>query len=225
LNLFDTLAKREGYFARPVRMLDESPKVTGFNTKLAEQKIIALAYGDDPEVGRMCASPINDKGRYIIAIISSIRPEKGEPAYEDAYLMMRAEAIKKKKADKYIAQIGSTRNLETLAKKGNTEVNAAEVTFANPSIQGGGYEPEVVGSLFSGLKDGQTTKPLVGNAGVYVIRLNKTTKAPTASNYDAERTQMLAQARGSVQSGVRSALQKKAEVLDNRVLRQMNIQR
>jgi peptidyl-prolyl cis-trans isomerase D len=205
--------------------MDESPKVTGFNTKLAEQKILALAYGDDPEVGRLCSSPINDKGRYIIAMVSSIRKEKGEPTYEDAYLTMRAEAIKKKKADKFIAQIGKVRNLETLAKKGNTIVNSAEITFANPSIQGGGYEPEVVGALFSGLKDGQTTTPLVGNAGVYVIRLNKTTKAPTAANYDAERAQMLSQVRGGLQSGIRTALQKKAEVYDNRNLMRLNIQR
>jgi peptidyl-prolyl cis-trans isomerase D len=143
INMFDTLAKREGYFARPVRMMDESPKVTGFNTKLAEQKIIALAYGDEPEVGTLCSSPINDKGRYIIAMVSSIRKEKGEPSYEDSYLTMRAEAIKEKKANKYLAQIGSVRNLEKLAKKGNTTVNSADITFANPSIQGGGYEPEV----------------------------------------------------------------------------------
>jgi peptidyl-prolyl cis-trans isomerase D len=225
INMFDTLAKKEGYFARPVRMLDESPKVTGFNTKLAEQKIIALAYGDEPEVGTMCSSPISDKGRYIIAMVSSIRKEKGEPSFEDAYLTMRAEAIKEKKANKFLAQIGSTRNLEQLAKKGNTTVNSAEITFANPSIQGGGYEPEVIGSLFSGLKDGQTTKPLVGNTGVYVVRINKTKKAPAAQNYDSDRMQMIAQARGGLQSSIRSALQKKAEVYDNRELSRLNIRR
>lgn len=225
LNLFDTIARKEGFFARPVRMLDESPKVQGFNTKPAEQKILSLAYGEGAEVGTLCSAPINDKGRYIIAMVSSIRKEKGVPSFEDAYLSMRAEAIKEKKANKYIAQIGKSRNLEQIAKKGNTQVNTAEITFANPSIQGGGYEPEVVGSLFSGLKDGQTTIPLVGNAGVYVIRLKKTTKAPAAANYEAERAQMTSQARGSLQTGVRTALQKRAEVFDNRALQNAGIQR
>lgn len=219
LNLFDTLARRDGYFARPTRILDESPRVTGFNTRNAEQKILALAYDPDAEVGMMCSAPIIDDGRYIIAMISSIREEKGAPTYEDSYTTMRLEAIKDKKAKKYIAQIGKVRNLEKLAKKGNVQVATAEITFASPSIQGGGYEPEVVGSLFSGLKDGETTKPLVGNAGVYVIRVNKTIKAPSATNYDEERTQMLAQARGSMQSTLVSALQKRAEVTDNRALR------
>lgn len=218
LNLFDTLARREGYFARPVRMLDEAPKVTGFNTKLAEQKILQLAFGEEAEVGRLCSAPINDKGRYIIAMVSSIRTEKGAPTFEDSYQMMRAEAIKKKKADKILSQIGKTRDLNKLAKKSNGAVQAAEVAFANPSITGAGYEPEVVGAIFSGLKDGQITKPLVGNSGVYVIQLRKTTKAPTAANYDAERKQMVAQQRGQLQGSVRQALQKRNEVYDNRAL-------
>lgn len=226
LSLFDTLARRDGYFARPVKILDESPKVTGFNTKNAEQKILGLAYDPDAEVGMMCSSPIIDEGRYIIAMIASIREEKGAPTYEDAYNTMRLEAIKDKKAKKYIAQIGKVRNLEKLAKKGNVQVVSAEITFASPSIQNGGYEPEVVGSLFSGLKDGETTKPLIGNSGVYVIRVNKTTKAPAdATNYEEERKQMLAQARGSMQSTLVSALQKRSEVLDNRALRMIGATR
>ena len=223
LNLFDTLARKEGYFARPVRMLEEAPKVSGFNTKGASNKIIQLAFNDEAKVGDLCSSPINDKGRYIIAIVSSIRKEKGVPAFEDVYQMMRAEAIKAKKADKFLGQIGKERNLEKIAKKGNTIVNMAEITFANPSIQGGGYEPEIVGSLFSGLKDGATTLPLVGNAGVYVIRLNKTVKAPAATSYETERKQMIAQARGSIQQDAMNGLRKKANVYDNRVLTELGI--
>lgn len=223
LNLFDTLARREGYFARPVRMLEEAPKVSGFNSKAAEHKIIQLAFDEDAEVGTLCSAPINDKGRYIIAIVSSIREEKGVPAFEDVYSTIRLDAIEKKKADKFLGQIGKERNLEKIARKGSTVVNMAEVTFANPSIQSGGFEPEIVGSLFSGLKDGATTLPLVGDAGVYVIRLNKTIKAPAATNYEAERKQMTAQLRGSVSQDAMGALRKKAEVYDNRVLTELGI--
>lgn len=225
LSLFDTIARREGYFSRPVRILDENPKVTGFNSTNAEQAILKLAYDPDAQVGTLCSAPINDQGRYIIAMVSSIRLEKGAPTFEDSYDRMRVEAIKDKKAKKFIAQIGKTRNLDKLAKKSNTTVMTAELTFANPSINGGGFEPEVVGALFSALKDRKTTKPLVGNAGVYVIRLNKTIKAPAAANYDMEKTQMLAQARGNMQSTLIAALQKKADVKDNRVFRNLGIPR
>jgi peptidyl-prolyl cis-trans isomerase D len=101
----------------------------------------------------------------------------------------------------------------------------AEVTFANPQITGAGYEPEVVGSLFSGLKDGQRTLPLKGKMGVYVIRIDKTTKAPTAANYNAERDQLFAGLKGSLQGQALNALKKKAEVVDNRRLLKAGIRR
>jgi peptidyl-prolyl cis-trans isomerase D len=225
LVLFDTIARREGFFARPVRMSEEAPRAQGFATRQAEMKIIQMAFQEDAEVGQLCPAPISDEGRYVIAIVSSIRKEKGEPAYADVYERMRVEAIKEKKAQKFIGQIGKSRDLNALAKKFNTTVNNAEITFANPSIQGGGYEPEIVGSLFSGLKDGATTLPLTGNAGVYVFRLNKTTKAPAAANYDTERKQIASQARQSQQQEVMQALRKKAEVYDNRILTELGIYR
>ena len=105
-----------------------------------------------------------------------------------------------------------------------TEVKQAEVTFASPSIQGGGYEPELVGALFSGkIKDKMSSKATVGQSGVYVFRVNKTVKAPAAKNYDAEKLQMLSQIKGSIANSSRQALQKKLEVRDNRALLEAGI--
>lgn len=223
LNLFDTIAKKEGYFARPVKMMDEAPRATGFNTPAAEQKILELAYQSGTEVGTVCGSPILDKDRYIIAVVSSIR-EKGAPEYHDCYMQMRMEAIKEKKANRFKKQIGTSKNLEQIAKKGNTTVMTADITFANPSIQGAGYEPEIVGQIFT-MGDKKTSLPLVGNAGVYVIRVIKTIKAPAVKNYDNERLQLLAQAKGQVQGSARSALMKMLDVKDNRALLQLGIAR
>lgn len=226
LALFDTLAKKDGYFVRaPVRMLDESPVAAGFNTQFAEDRIIKLAYEKGAEVGTLVSAPIKDQGRYIIAMVSSIR-EKGVPNFEDVEAVMRIELIKEKKAKRFINQMMNEKSLEGMAKQGNTTVMTGEVTFANPQIQGGGYEPEVVGSLFSkAIKDGQRTLPLQGNQGVYVIRINKTVKAPATANYDAEKQQLLASVKGRLQNDIKQALIKKAEVQDNRVFNRLGIQR
>ena len=113
----------------------------------------------------------------------------------------------------------SVTNLEALAKKLKTDVKQAELTFASPSIQGGGYEPEVVGALFSGkIKDKMSSKASVGQSGVYVFRVNKTVKAPAAKNYDPEVMQMLSQAKAGIANSARQALQKKLNVMDNRAL-------
>lgn len=223
LNLFDTIARDAGYLARPVRMMDEAPRAQGFITRQAENKIIALAFNDDAEVGDLCSSPIMDGDRYIIAIVSSIRKEKGAPAFEDVFDRMRTDAIKDKKAKMLVKKIGQTRDLNALAKKFNTSVSSEEVAFGNPSLQGGGYEPEIIGSLFSGLRDGKSTLPLVGNSGVYVFKLNKTIKAPAAANYDAERDQLTSRQRSGLQQEAMMALRKKEQVYDNRILSDLGI--
>jgi len=216
--LFDTIARREGFYSRPARMFDEAPKVQGFTTKMAAQSILELAYNDEAKVGDLCSSPIQDDNRLIIAIVSSIR-EKGAPALVDTYGRMRTDALNEKKANSILKKMGSVTNLDALAKKLKTDVKQAEVTFASPSIQGGGYEPEVVGALFSGkIKDKMSSKATVGQSGVYVFRVNKTVKAPAAKNYDAEKMQMLSQIKASIANSSRQALQKKLNVMDNRAL-------
>jgi peptidyl-prolyl cis-trans isomerase D len=221
--LFDTIARREGFYSRPARMFDEAPKVQGFSTKMAAQTILELAYNEDAKVGDLCSAPIQDDNRLIIAMVSSIR-EKGVPALVDTYERMRTDALNEKKANFYLKKMGSVTNLEALAKKLKTDVKEAEVTFASPSIQGGGYELEVVGALFSGkLKDKMSSKAMVGQSGVYVIRVNKTKKAPAAKDYEAEKMQLLSQIKASIANSSRQALQKKLNVMDNRALLEAGI--
>jgi peptidyl-prolyl cis-trans isomerase D len=112
-----------------------------------------------------------------------------------------------------------------MAKRASMEIQKAEVTFANPQIAGAGYEAEVIGALFSGLKDGQRTLPLKGKMGVYVIRIDKTVKAPAAVNYNLERDQMLASLKGNLQGQALSGLKKKADIVDNRRFLKAGIRR
>jgi peptidyl-prolyl cis-trans isomerase D len=129
--------------------------------------------------------------------------------------MIKAEVIKEKKAKRFIASMMG-KSLEAIAKANGSKVTKADVTFANPQITEAGYEPQVIGAIFSQLKDGQKTLPLKGESGVFVIRLNKTVKAPATANYNVERDQLLATLKGSIVNQARQALMKKADVVDNR---------
>ncbi len=222
--MFDSIVQKAGYFARPLTINEDNPKVYGFISPLAEDKILKMAFHEDAKVGTLCSSPIKDKSRYVIAMVASIK-DKGVPKFEDVEKQMRAEIMEDKKAKRLTQQMVGKKSLEELARKGGTEVMKAEVTFANPQITGGGYEAEITGALFSGLKDGQMSLPLKGKAGVYVIRIDKTTKPPTASNYNIERDQMLANAKGSLISSAKSALLKKADVVDNRRFLKVGVRR
>lgn len=224
LELFDTIAAKAGYFVRPLSILEESPKLYGFTTPFAEDKILKLAFSEESQVGDLTTSPIKDKDRYVIAIVSSIRM-KGAPTFEDAELVMKRDLIEEKKAERFTNQLLKDKDLNAMAKRANSEILKAEVTFANPQITGAGYEAEVIGAVFSGLKDGQRTLPLKGKMGVYVIRIDKTVKAPSAANYNVERDQMLAALKGNMQGQALNGLKKKAEVMDNRRFLKAGIRR
>lgn len=215
VDLFDTIAKRDGYFARSVNIQENSPKPYGFGSKLAEDKILELAFKDGAEVGDLVNSPIRDGNRYVIAILSSIK-QKGEAKFEDVKVIVKNDYIQEEKSKRFIAKMRNAKRLESLVSDGKASVQKAEVTFANPQMTGAGFEPEVVGALFTGLKDGQMTKPLKGKQGVYVVRIDKTLKAPAAANYDVEKGQLLSTNKAKIQGDATKALVEKAEVVDNR---------
>jgi peptidyl-prolyl cis-trans isomerase D len=221
---FDTLAAKSGYVVRPVVITENKPIVYGFNTTFAEDKIIKMAFEEDVEAGTLCSSPIKDKDRYVIAMVSSVK-EKGVPTFENFESIAKAKVIEEKKAKRFIASMSGSGSLDALAKKVNSQVSKAEVTFSQPQLGEGGYEPEIVGAIFSGLKDGQKMVPLKGKNGVYVIRVDKTTKAPATSNYKTEVETLLKSNRQSAGNLAKAALVEKAGVVDNRRFLKIGVRR
>jgi peptidyl-prolyl cis-trans isomerase D len=224
IELFDTIAQKAGYFVRPLNLQDDGPKLYGFNTPFAEDKLLKLAYSEDVKPGDLTSAPIKDKDRYIIGMVSSIK-EKGVPNFEDVEVTMKRDLIEEKKAKRFSNELLKDKDLNAMAKRANIQVTKAELTFGNPQITGAGYEPEVVGALFSGLKQGQRTLPLKGKMGVYVIRIDKSVKAPSAANYSVEHDQLYAALKGSLQGQSLNGLKKKAEVIDNRRLLKAGVRR
>lgn len=221
--LFDTIVARSKYFPRAIVIEDNSPKVTGFSTAAASNKILELAYAEEASVGNITSYPIKDKDKYVIAMISSIK-EKGEPKYEHIKAKMKEDLLIEKKSKKLIKQMLKYKTMLALAKASKTTIMNAEISFSNPQITGGGYEPEIIGALFASvIKDKKRTLPLKGKTGVYVIQIDKTTKAPTAANYKVERDQMYTALKGSVQGQALGALRKKADIVDNRKLNELRI--
>jgi peptidyl-prolyl cis-trans isomerase D len=221
---FDTIAAKAGYLVRPVSIAESKPIVYGFNTTFAEDKIIKLAYEDEIEAGTLCSSPIKDKDRYVIAMVSSVK-EKGVPSFEDMETEIRRKVVENKKAKRFIASMSGAGSMDALAKKVNAPVGKAEVTFSQPQLAEAGYEPEIIGAVFSAVKDGQKLVPLQGKNGVYVVRVDKTKKAPATSNYKAEIEALLSSNRQSAGNLAKAALIEKAGVVDNRRFLKIGIRR
>ncbi|MCT4560786.1 MAG: hypothetical protein N4A41_05340, partial [Crocinitomicaceae bacterium] len=101
----------------------------------------------------------------------------------------------------------------------------AVVSFSSPQINAVGFEPEIIGAVFSGLKDGQKTVPLMGRNGVYVVQVKKTTKAPATSNYTEQKAALTQTAKGSAPNTAKAALMEKANIVDNRRFLKIGIRR
>lgn len=212
---FDTVATKKGYVPLSVSIDEKNIQVYGMKTTFAEDRLISLAFSDKAEAGQVNLSPIKDEDRYIIAMLSVVR-DKGVPSFEAAESAMRKELMNEKKVSILKSKMNG-KSLDEIASKNKIEIQKAEITFANPSIMGGGYDPEIVGALFSkGIKDGATTLPLKGRNAVYVVRVDKTVSEPATKSYETEVQQLAGQAKSSIQNDVITALREKAEVVDNR---------
>jgi len=216
--LFDKIAERAGYFVRPLSIIDNSPKIYGFTTEKAEDEILKLAYLGDVKIGDI-STPIKDNDRYVIAMVSSIQV-KGVPTFLDVENSMKRDLIEEKKAALLTTQMLEDKSLKALAKRTEKEVVKAEISFEYPFIAGAGYEPEIIGILFSSMKNGQLTKPLKGKIGIYVVQIEKSIKIDASAN---NKDEMLADL--DINSQILAAMKKKAEIIDNRRFLKAGIRR
>lgn len=221
---FDTLAHKKGYIPMSLTIDERNLYVSNMKTSLAEDRMISLAFTGKNEAGQVNLTPIKDEDRYLIAMLSMKR-DKGEPSFEAAEAAMRKDLMNDKKAAVLKSKMND-KKLEDIASKNDIQVQKADITFANPSIMGGGYDPEIVGTLFSkGIKDGTTTLPLKGRNAVYVVRVDKTIAEPATKSYETEIQTLTRQARGSLQNDAITALREKVNVVDNRRFQRIGIRR
>jgi len=212
---FDTIAARGDYFSRTIVLKDDAPAFNSFNTRYAEDKLLALAFSEESEPGTLVNSPIKDQDKYIIAVFAG-KVEEGEPKFEDIKDIIKQDYIKEQKVKKFQSQMKG-KNLSDIKGTG-VSVLTADVTMANVQLPNVGFEPKVVGAVFAMTKDGQRSLPIEGNAGVFVFKVDKTVKAVPAKNYDAEKQKLASSMKAQLQNSTRRALTELADVVDNRRL-------
>lgn len=219
---FDTIAARGDYYSKTLELKDDAPAFSNFNTRYAEDKLLDLAFKEETEVGTLVNSPIKDKNRYVIAVFAG-KIEEGTPKFEDVKDLIKADYIREQKVNKFKSEMKGKKLADI---KGNgVTISKAEVTFANAQIQGAGFEPKVVGAVFAILKDGGQSLPIEGNTGVYVVKVDKTSKAVAAKDYEKEKNDLKTKMNAQLQNTTRRALTELGEVVDNRRLFSTGVRR
>ncbi len=110
-----------------------------------------------------------------------------------------------------------TDDIYAIAREFNIEVDTIKnITFNARNFPGYGTEHDVLGRIFA-FNEGENTGIIKGNAGVFVIEVDKIFEAPELGVYDSYATQKLAEFRQRVTNNFPyNAMEKNADITDNR---------
>ena len=166
------------------------------------------------EVGSVCSEPFDLQDKFVVALIKESR-EKGVLPLDVAKPQIIQEVIKEKKAEKIMAEMQNETDLNALASKTGTAVQIAnDVTFSSFSIPGIGNEQELLGMAFT-LGQGNTSVPVKGTRGVYVIKVNNVVNTDP-SNLNTSKIQLEANIAGNSRFASFAALKEMSDITDNR---------
>lgn len=209
---FEAIAKEKNYTVRPVngiKALDENIPGVG-----NQRPIVRWAFEDETKEGDIKRFTISGGG-YVIAQLVA-KHEEGLMAVEDASATVLPKIRKERKAEIIKERVTAT-TLEDVATAENTSVRTAlAVNMKNPTISGAGREPLVVGTAFA-LEEGETSKLVSGERGVYMVKVTKKTPAVALDNYQSFANRVETQKASVVNSKLYNALKDAADIEDNRV--------
>lgn len=219
--IFDTIAKKNGLQVKKTSTLDNNPRVSDGFSDAAKRGILQLVYDENAKVGDISPSPIHDNDTYIVGFISEIVTD-GLPNLVDVKDRMTAELRKEEQAQYLIDKMVGKTDLQKLANDIGAQLETEGLTFSVSNVAVG-REPQIIGAAFSGLKDGETTVPIKGTNGVFVLKVDQTTPAPETTDYSSEKEQLETQNKSTLKNQYSQALVKSANIYDNRALRKFGI--
>ena len=164
--------------------------------------------------------PCGDNDHLLVAVLTKIN-HAGYRSLDDPQVkeIIKAEVLKDKKAEMLMAKLEGVNNLNAAKTKGGKVSNVSQITFAAPVFvtTTGASEPALSGAVYATAKGKFSSKPVKGNAGVYVFRVENKTMRP--GKFDARSMeQKLRQKSMQYAGNFMNELYIKADVVDNRYL-------
>lgn len=211
LETIDAIAEQTGKPVKNARLVIDNYSLPQFEKVSSLKKWAFDGITSEGDI----SEPISTGNKIVIAQLD-LSIAKGVPSFEAAKTAMKSDAIKHKKAQKYMAMLEGVSSIDEAANKVGTKVLTNDLKFnTNTVAGGGGNEPEVVGTVFY-LEQGKISAPIEGNTGVYVVEVTAINQAPETSDLTAQKESLTQEKRRVVDASVYGALLKKADVQDNR---------
>tara|TARA_B110000014_G_scaffold70121_1_gene47882 strand:+ start:1275 stop:3368 length:2094 start_codon:yes stop_codon:yes gene_type:complete len=210
---FRDVASEFNYKVNPVNNIRElNENIPGVGSQRA---IVRWAYNPDTNLDDIRRFNLQNGG-YLVAMLTSINPE-GLMSIDKASITAIPKIRNEKKAKMIMDKIKG-RSLDDISSSQNQTIQTAlAVNMKNPVLSGTGNEPNVVGYAF-GIDEGVTSKGIIGNNGVFYVKVDRIKYANVMSNYQNYTNFLNSITLGSYNSKVYEALLESAEIEDNRHL-------
>lgn len=208
---FKSAAEEQGLRIRTAEDIKESDR----NVRGLPESRSIVRWAFDNETGAI-SQPMEIEKRFVIAHLTKIK-EGGVPKLDDIRERLMTDFKKKLKYELYSGKMSGINSIDEVAVAADEEVlDAQGIAFSTNAIPGGGgNEPYVIGKVFT-LEPGQISVPLKGETGVYVVELTNKTEAPELENYADNKEKVRNKVATRVDFEVYRALEKNADVKDER---------
>jgi len=210
-NNISELAKENNYDLKSVsdvKILDDN--LPGLPN---QRRLVQWLFSDDAKVNSYKRFDLSSGG-YIIAQISNVVNE-GLTSVDNATLTAVPKVRNQKKAEIIINQNRKIKSLEELASANNTAIKKAlALNQKSGTVSGAGREPLVVGIAF-GTEINNISDLIIGENGIYKIKVTKKEKSSDLETYSSYKNQLLS-SRSLSQSVLYQSIKESAEVVDNR---------
>lgn len=152
--------------------------------------------------------------RYVVAMVTKVQKE-GTATVNDVRAEVEVEVKKTKKADLLKAKMTGNDINAIASATGKMVTPATGLSLNNSFIPAVGNESSVVGKAL-GLNAGETATGIVGENGVFAIRVNNKNTVPALTDATSQKKQMSQNAEMRVESMLAESIRKDATVKDER---------
>lgn len=156
--------------------------------------------------------------KYVVAVLTGTQ-EEGTATLASVRPQVEATVRRDRKAAKIAATMKGSSLQEIATSLKDSVSQAQHIGLATPFIPNSGFEPKVVGAAFNpALKGGKLSKPVYGNNGVYVLKVDslqsETPEAAENTQYIQQQQMMLQQ---QISSQIIDMLKSEADIEDHRL--------
>ncbi len=210
-------AKSSGYTVQDAKDITTSTHtLVGINATREAMKWLFDA--KEGEISPMYECGNNDQ--LLLVVLDKIHP-KGYRSYDDPQVkeFLKAEVIRDKKAEQLMAKAKDVKNIAAAQAKGAKVDAVNQITFAAPVfvMNVGASEPALSGAVAATAKGKFSSRPVKGNAGVYVFEVTSRTMRP--GKFDAKTEEQKTRQKALQYAGnFMNELILKANIEDNRYL-------